>query len=115
MSTWHCIQQCGACCYLEPTERPGLEEYLSPQELELYLDMVGEEGWCVNFDHATRECRIYQNRPRFCYVEPDVFQEMYGVEPEELSDFATNCCREQIEDVYGKHSLEMQRFNREIG
>ena len=115
MATWRCVKQCGACCYLDPAERPGLEEYLSPEELELYLNMVGADGWCVNFDHDTRECRIYQNRPRFCRVEPDVFLEMYGVEPEELNDFAIDCCREQIEGVYGEHSLEMLRFNREVG
>ncbi|NER98202.1 MAG: YkgJ family cysteine cluster protein, partial [Symploca sp. SIO1B1] len=44
----------------------------------------------------------------------DVFQEMYGVEPEELSDFAIDCCQGLIEEVYGEQSLEMQRFNREI-
>ncbi|NEP13614.1 MAG: YkgJ family cysteine cluster protein [Symploca sp. SIO2C1] len=115
MAIWRCVKQCGACCYLDPAERPGLEEYLSLEELQLYLNMVGEEGWCVNFDHATRECRIYQNRPRFCRVEPDVFQDMYGIEPEELNDFAIDCCREQIEEVYGDRSLEILRFNREVG
>jgi hypothetical protein len=115
MATWHCVKQCGACCNLDPDERPELEEYLSPEELELYLSMVGEGGWCVNFDHATRECRIYPDRPRFCRVEPDVFEEMYGVEPGELNDFAIDCCRQQIEGVYGDRSLEMLRFDREVG
>ncbi len=115
MAIWRCVKQCGACCYLDPAERPGLEEYLSLEELQLYLNMVGEEGWCVNFDHATRECRIYQNRPRFCRVEPDVFEDMYGIEAEELNDFAIDCCREQIEEVYGDRSLEILRFNREVG
>ncbi len=77
--------------------------------------MVGEGGWCVNFDRVTRECRIYQNRPRFCRVESEVFQDMYGIEPEELNDFAIDCCLEQIEGVYGDRSLEILRFNREVG
>ncbi|NER48297.1 MAG: YkgJ family cysteine cluster protein [Symploca sp. SIO1A3] len=114
MATWRCVKQCGACCYLDLAKRPGLEDYLSSEELELYLSMIGQDGWCVNFEHATRQCRIYENRPRFCRVEVDVFQEMYGVEPEELSDFAIDCCQGLIEEVYGEQSLEMQRFNREI-
>lgn len=114
MATWLCVKQCGACCHLEPAERPELADYLSPEELALYLSMVGEGGWCVNFSHLTRECRIYANRPRFCRVEADIFHEMYGVEAEELNDFAIECCQEQIEGVYGERSLEMLRFDRAI-
>lgn len=115
MATWCCVKQCGACCYLQPSERPDLEEYLSPEELELYLSMVGEGGWCVNFDHITRECRIYADRPRFCRVEADVFEEMFGIEESELNDFAIDCCREHIEDIYGSRSLEMLRFDGAVG
>jgi Fe-S-cluster containining protein len=114
MATWHCVKQCGACCHLDPSERPDLDEYLSPSELELYLSLVGEDGWCVNFDPLTRECRIYDQRPRFCRVEPEIFYDLYEVEPDDLNDFAIDCCRQQIEAVYGHRSLEMQRFNREV-
>lgn len=115
MATWRCIKQCGACCHLEPRDRPDLAEYLSPEELAQYLSMVGKDGWCINFDHLNRECRIYAHRPRFCRVESEVFQDMYGIEPEELNDFAIDCCRQQIEGVYGSRSLEILRFNREVG
>ena len=115
MATWYCVNQCGACCHLDPLERPDLDEYLSSTELELYLSMVGEGGWCVNFDHTTRECRIYPDRPRFCRVESDVFQQLYGVYPEDLNNFAIDCCQQQIEGVYGEHSLEMLRFNQAVG
>ncbi|NWF61907.1 MAG: YkgJ family cysteine cluster protein [Fischerella sp.] len=115
MATWQCVKQCGACCHLDPAYRPDLHDYLSPEELELYLSMVGEEGWCINFDINTRECRIYPNRPRFCRVEPEVFENMYGITPEELNDFAIECCQEQIEGVYGDRSLEMLRFNKAVG
>lgn len=122
MATWQCIKQCGACCHLDPDERPDLEEYLSPEELGLYLSMVGEGGWCVNFDQETRECTIYANRPRFCRVEAEIFQDMYGIEPEELNDFAIACCRQQIEAVYGDasgehsyRSLEQIRFDQAVG
>jgi hypothetical protein len=40
---------------------------------------------------------------------------MYGIEPEELSDFAIDCCRQQIQGVYGYRSLEMLRFNQAVG
>ncbi|MBV9388885.1 MAG: YkgJ family cysteine cluster protein [Chroococcidiopsidaceae cyanobacterium CP_BM_ER_R8_30] len=114
MANWHCVKQCGACCHLDPTERPDLAEYLTPEELELYLGLVGEDGWCINFNHLTRECQIYSSRPRFCRVEPEVFQDLYGIESNDLNDFAVKCCQQQIAGVYGNLSLEMQRFNRAI-
>ena len=114
MATWQCVKQCGACCHLDPQERPDLEEYLSPQELELYLTMVGEGGWCIHFDHSNRNCRIYPERPRFCRVELETFRNMYGIEPEEVSDFAIDCCHQQIESTYGRRSIEMLRFNSEV-
>lgn len=115
MATWRCIKQCGACCYLDPAERPDLEEYLSPEELDHYLSLVGEDGWCINFNHLTKECQIYRDRPRFCRVETEVFQDLYQVEAQELNDFAIECCIEHIEDMYGEQSLELLRFKREVG
>lgn len=115
MANWRCVQNCGACCYLDPTERPDLDEYLTPEELELYFNLVGEDGWCINFDHDTRECRIYSERPRFCRVQADVFEDLYQIEPEDLNDFAIDCCVQHIGDMYGTQSLEMLRFQREVG
>ncbi|HEY9660672.1 MAG TPA: YkgJ family cysteine cluster protein [Allocoleopsis sp.] len=115
MATWRCIKQCGACCHLDPADRPDLEDYLSPEELQHYLGLVGEDGWCIHYDRVARECLIYEDRPRFCRVEPETFREMYGIEPEELNDFAIACCRQQIEGVYGDRSLELIRFDREVG
>lgn len=115
MATWQCVKQCGACCHLDPTDRPDLADYLTPAELEQYLSMVGPDGWCLHFDHASRECRIYTDRPRFCRVEATIFQDLYSVEPEELNDFAIDCCHQQIEGVYGDRSLELLRFDRAVG
>ncbi|MBZ8178724.1 MAG: YkgJ family cysteine cluster protein [Oscillatoria sp. PMC 1051.18] len=114
MSTWRCVQNCGACCHLDPSERPDLEDYLSSEELKQYLTMVGEDGWCVNFDHHTRKCRIYEERPRFCRVQPETFQQMYQVSPEEFNDFAIDCCQQQIAGVWGFNSAEMFRYNRDL-
>ncbi len=114
MAKWRCVKQCGACCHLDPTDRPDLDQYLSPAELELYISMVGLDGWCVNFDSITRECRIYSERPRFCRVEAEVFHQMYGIESEDVNDFAIECCEQQIIGVYGDRSLEMIRYHREL-
>lgn len=115
MANWQCVKQCGACCNLTPSDRPDLDEYLLPEELEVYMSMVGDGGWCINYDRVKRECRIYADRPRFCRVESEAFQDMYGIEPEELNDFAIECCQEQITGVYGDLSLEMLRFERAVG
>jgi Fe-S-cluster containining protein len=114
MTTWQCINNCGACCNLDPQDRPDLADYLTPQELQTYLSMVGHDGWCINFDQIKRQCRIYETRPRFCRVEPDTFYDMFGVYPEELDDFAIACCEENIESIYGKRSLELLRFQKAI-
>lgn len=115
MATWLCVKQCGACCHLDPADRPDLAQYLSPEELALYLSMVGTGGWCIHYDQNSRECQIYKDRPRFCRVQLETFQTMFGIEPEDLNDFAIDCCRQQIEGVYGDRSLEMLRFDHAVG
>ena len=114
MATWQCISGCGACCHLDQSERPDLADYLTPDELQKYLSMVGSDGWCINFDHLNRSCTIYDQRPRFCRVESDTFYDMFGVEPEELDEFAIACCEENIESIYGERSLEILRFEQAV-
>lgn len=115
MATWQCVKQCGACCQLDPSDRPDLADYLSPENLLLYLSLVGEDGWCINFDALNRECRIYESRPSFCRVTAPTFEEMYGIAPADLNDFAIECCEQQIEGVYGDRSLELLKFQRAVG
>ena len=114
-ASWRCVKQCGACCHLDPSDRPDLDQYLTSAEMTQYLSMVGEDGWCVNFDPATRECRIYDERPRFCRVEPEIFQNMYGVQAADFNGFAIHCCHQQIAGVYGDLSPERRRFDQELG
>ena len=114
MAIWSCISRCGACCHLDPAERPDLDKYLSASELQLYLSMVGKDGWCINFEPGTRTCKIYAERPRFCRVAPEVFRDLYGIAPAELNDFAIACCEQQIDGVYGETSLEKLQFERTI-
>lgn len=115
MTQWQCVRQCGACCHLDPRDRPDLEQYLQPEEMALYLSMVGSDGWCIHFDHDSRLCSIYDDRPRFCRVQPETFESMFGVPKEDLNDFAIACCEEQIEGVYGDRSLEQIRFRQAVG
>ncbi|MEL6381254.1 MAG: YkgJ family cysteine cluster protein [Cyanobacteria bacterium J06626_18] len=110
MATWQCIERCGACCHLDPRDRPDLDQYLPPADLAHYLSLVGEDGWCINYDQDTRCCQIYETRPHFCRVQADTFGQMFGITPEELNDFAIACCKQQIEGVYGNRSDELARF-----
>lgn len=114
MSEWRCIKSCGACCNLEPSDRPDLGDYLSESELALYLSMVGENGWCINYDQNSRTCQIYDDRPRFCRVKPDIFEQMYDIPLDEFEEFAIDCCHQQIEAVYGEESDEMNRYLMEV-
>ncbi|MBE9221994.1 YkgJ family cysteine cluster protein [Cyanobacterium stanieri LEGE 03274] len=110
MGTWRCIEGCGACCNLEPGDRPDLESYLTPENLQLYLSMVGENGWCINYNHDTRKCNIYEDRPSFCRVTPATFTKMFAIEPEEFNEFAMDCCIQQIEAIHGNPSEELDRY-----
>ncbi len=115
MAAWQCVKFCGACCYLAPTERPDLEDYLTPEQLALYLCLVGPEGWCIHYDDQQRICTIYDQRPDFCRVTPATFKAMFDIEPEDLDGFATECCQEHISDLYGEDSSELDRFNQAVG
>jgi len=96
LAHWYCLKNCGACCYLAPEERPYLAEFLPPKLLQEYLALVAEDGWCKNFDKVTRLCRIYEERPYFCRVSPEVLQTLYKEDPADLDDWAIHCCTEHI-------------------
>lgn len=114
MANWRCVKNCGACCHLDPTDRPELDSYLSPEELEQYLSMVGEGGWCIYYHRLKRECTIYDRRPRFCRVQLEIFEQMYEIEASEFNDFAIECCHDQIAGVYGYKSPEMQSYRQQV-
>lgn len=109
---WHCQDRCGACCYLQPAERPDLADDLTPAELAQYRSLVGADGWCRHYDREGRRCRIYAERPEFCRVTPANFQRLYGVEPDAFDEFAVNCCFEHIADIFGPASPEFDRYRR---
>ncbi|MFW6296609.1 MAG: YkgJ family cysteine cluster protein [Halothece sp.] len=104
------MQGCGACCYLETSERPELENYLSPEELKQYQGLVGEDGWCIHYQKDTQTCGIYDHRPSFCRVSAENFKWRFGVNEEEFDEFAIACCCDHIADRYGEDSEEMNRY-----
>ena len=73
--------------------------------------MVGENGWCIHYDTGGQRCQIYEKRPWFCRVSN--LCELFQIDPNNVDDFATQCCRQQIRSVYGGRSHVMRRFNRE--
>ena len=111
---WQCVNNCGACCNLTPEDRPNLAKYLTKRELDTYLSMVGEDGWCINYDRDRRTCSIYSRRPRFCRVTADNFADMYGVGVAKFNEFAIACCQEQITGVYGRNSQELANYNSSV-
>lgn len=114
LGQWQCVSNCGACCNLTPEDRPDLAEYLSIEELDTYMSMVGEDGWCVNYDRDSRQCQIYEQRPRFCRVKPDNFSDMYGIKVTKFNEFAIACCQQQISGVYGEDSKELANYNSSV-
>ena len=85
------MDHCGACCSA-PDERPEALEALSPEQQELYLSMVGPDGWRP-YDTGSRRCRIYDTRPDFCRVSS--LCSLFGVNDAE-ADAAISCCRQEF-------------------
>jgi len=104
------MKHCGACCYLNPSQRSELDHYLSKSELAQYYSLVGTDGWCIYYDQQTRTCSIYEQRPHFCRVTPKNFERMFEVDRAEFDEFAIACCCEHIESLYGEESGEMARY-----
>lgn len=116
---WRCIQQCGACCRLDPELRQDALEALSADQQQLYLSMVGADGWCIHFNSGSRSCRIYDSRPDFCRVSNLV--NLFGCGPGDCNDsqpsgddLAIACCKQQIRSEYGGRGRVMRRFLRAI-
>lgn len=113
---WRCVENCGACCKLDkgPSFASPEEIFSDPSDIELYKSLIGPDGWCIHFDKGTRKCSIYNDRPYFCRVEPDVFHSLYGINKKKFNKEACSCCKDTIKAIYGSHSTELDNFNRSI-
>ena len=107
---WQCIQNCGACCRLDPTERGEAIAVLNERQQEIYLGMVNPDGWCKHYDTGGRRCRIYNSRPDFCRV--GLLASLFNLPQDKSESFAIQCCRQQIRSVYGGRSRELRNFER---
>eukprot|EP00965_Chrysotila_dentata_P058325 1933950-Pleurochrysis_carterae.AAC.1 len=115
MACWGCAEKCGACCYLKPAERELLDEWLpDAADRALYESMVGDDGWCVHYDKVERLCTVYDDRPQFCRVDADKWQETLGLHEAELARTAREACKDWIGSVYGAKSDEMLRYQQKM-
>ena len=110
---WTCISGCGACCRLDPDGRPEALEALNPEQRQLFLSMVGDDGWCRHYDTGGRRCRIYEDRPDFCQVANlmALFADDTDADPQAL---AIRCCLQQIRSEYGGRGKVMRTFLRAL-
>jgi hypothetical protein len=109
---WQCINNCGACCRLDPSERAEAIEVLDEKQRKIYFEMVNRDGWCRHYDSGSRRCRIYDSRPDFCRVSS--LKSLFHLRQGESDSFAINCCRQQIRWVYGGKSPELRKFERNL-
>lgn len=114
---WQCVGGCGACCKLDkglafPTPEEIFDD--NPSHLQLYKSLIGPDGWCIHYEHATRTCSIYADRPSFCRVKPDVFEKLYGIPERRFNKEACSFCKDTITAIYGSNSEELKNFNRTI-
>ncbi|KGG13827.1 hypothetical protein EV11_1447 [Prochlorococcus sp. SS52] len=83
-------------------------EVLNNEEQELYLSLVGIDGWCKFYDKARRKCTVYKTRPSFCDVKN--LCTTFKISESNTESFAIKCCKEQIKHIHGARSREMKRF-----
>jgi len=114
---WRCISGCGACCYLEPSSRSTIKDWLDVKEYEKFLSMVGPDGWCVNYDKQSKECGIYERRPGFCRVGTEVWREKTGARTDaDVARLMRSSCREWITLMYGVGKQSpLRRFDKAMG
>ncbi|XP_010423834.1 PREDICTED: uncharacterized protein LOC104708876 [Camelina sativa] len=114
--TWKCVEGCGACCKLAKDFAFATPDEIfdDPDDVELYRSMIGDDGWCINYNKATRKCSIYSDRPYFCRVGPEVFKSLYGIEEKKFNKEAISCCIDTIKTIHGSDSKELDNFNRAI-
>ena len=108
MKSWTCIENCGACCRFNLTEREDLTNKLSKVDIAFINSMTSKDGWCRNFDRVNRKCLIYETRPHFCRVNE--FSTLFKDYLKNGDKFLIDCCKQHISSIYGGQSQEMRNF-----
>ena len=112
MKSWACIENCGACCRIDLSERDNLTNKLSSDDIALINSMTSNDGWCKNLDRKNRKCMIYENRPHFCRVNE--FSTSFKEYLKNGDKFLIDCCKEHISSIYGSRSKQMHNFKKTI-
>ena len=112
MKSWSCIENCGACCRLDLTDRENLSEVLSNNDIELIKSMGSKDGWCKYLDRSNRKCTIYDTRPHFCRVNE--FSSSFKKYLKNGDKFLIDCCIQHISSIYGNNSEQMKDFKSAI-
>ena len=112
MKSWTCIENCGACCKFDLSERENLSSKLSEDDITLINTMTSNDGWCKYLDRKNRKCSIYQSRPHFCRV--DEFSTSFSDYRKYGDKFLIDCCKEHIKSVYGIKSENLKRYKKAI-
>jgi len=108
MKSWSCIENCGACCKLDLSERDNLANKLSNEDIALIKSMTSKDGWCKYLDKNNKKCMIYKSRPHFCRVNE--FSVEFNDYLKNGDKFLISCCKQHISSIYGKKSEQMIMF-----
>ena len=98
MKSWSCIENCGACCHLDLTDRDNLSGVLSNKDIALINSMKSKDGWCKYLDRSSRKCMIYESRPHFCRVNE--FSSSFKEYLKNGDKFLIDCCKQHISCIY---------------
>ena len=112
MKSWSCIENCGACCQLDLTDRDNLSGVLSNKDIALINSMKMKDGWCKYLDRSSRKCMIYESRPHFCRVNE--FSSSFKKYLKNGDKFLIDCCTQHINYIYGSKSEQMKEFKSAI-
>ena len=108
MKSWSCIENCGACCYFDLTERKDLSRILSREDIAVITSMTRNDGWCKHFDKSNKKCTIYESRPHFCRVNK--FSKSFKDYLKNGDKFLIDCCKQHISSIYGRKSNQRKIF-----
>ena len=112
MKSWTCIENCGACCKFDLSERRELDNKLKKKDIALINSMTDKDGWCKNLDRINKKCLIYETRPYFCRVNE--FSTTFNGYIKSGDKFLINCCKQHIASIYGYKSKEMKNFKEAV-
>ena len=108
MKSWSCVENCGACCRFDLTERDDITSKLNGNDIALINSMTSSDGWCKYLDKSNRKCMIYESRPHFCRVNE--FSTSFKEYLKFGDKFLIDCCKQHISSNYGYKSKEMKSF-----